>query len=181
MPDGGVRRETERSLVAGSWDAVEPDNFRVTFPDERMARDYVFEVVGFRQQDTFLYAILRLRFDTFNRITNRKGWDQLSAQTRHDYEASRAAQLEAQYHQMTVRQWYEVAPDLKAFRRKAQGRSGPETVTNRSVEFAVYIARKYREVIDSTEGAAIGRHIREQQRKQAERLKDVFAQTRFGR
>ena len=107
MADPAIRREVERVLVAGSWDAVTPDNFRVTFRTESQARDYVTEDVGFRMSDKQLFGILRLRYAVFAKPTgNRKGWAQLSETTRRNYAASQAAQAEARMHGMTVEEWY---------------------------------------------------------------------------
>lgn len=156
MADSTVTREVERVLVAGSWDAVSPENFRSTFTDERQARDYVFLIVGFRPSDTMLYGILRVTYETNRyRTANRKGWWELNPTTRKNYAASRAFQAEAQSNGMSVEQWYAVAPDLKAARRKAKGRVGGRTfdkTATESSEYPVYIARKYKGMIEDVPG-----------------------------
>lgn len=156
MADTTVTREVERVLVAGSWDAVALENFRSTFMDERQARDYVFRIVGFRESDTMLYGILRVTYQTNRyRTTNRKGWDNLSPTTRKHYAASRAFQAEARGAGMSVEQWYAVAPDLKAARRKARGRVGGRTfrtTATESSEYPVYIARTYKGMIEDVVG-----------------------------
>ena len=113
MADTRVRRETERTLVAGSWEAVEPDNYRVKSDSEAEARAYITEIVGFRSSDVQLYAILRVRYQLLGPTVNRKGWRSLSPQTKKDYLASRGAQSEAAANNMTVPQWYAKAPDLR--------------------------------------------------------------------
>ena len=135
--------------MAGSWDAVEPGNFRHSYRSEDQALGYITEDVGFRTSDTFLYGIVRVRFAVLFKTANRKGWNDLSAQTRADYLGSSAAQSEARYHHMSVAEWYEYAPDLKAFRRKAKGRTGGEGITGGDTEYEVYIARRYKEVLSS--------------------------------
>src|ERR1035437_582339 len=113
MADPAIRREVERVLVAGSWDAVAPDNFRVSFPTEAQTRDDVTEDIGFRISDRQLYGILRLRYAVFAKPTGgRKGWEQLSAETRKNYRGSSAAKSEARAHGLTVEEGYAVAPDL---------------------------------------------------------------------
>lgn len=158
MADTTVTREVERVLVAGSWDAVAPENFRATFMDERSARDYITETVGFRESDTMLYGILRVTYQTNRyRTANRKGWDQLNPTTQKNYAASRAFQAEARSAGMTVEAWYAVAPDLKAARRKARGRVGGRTFrrsSTESSEYPVYITRHYKGTIEDVAGLA---------------------------
>jgi len=168
MADPAIRREVERVLVAGSWDAVTPDNFRVTFRTEAQARDYVTEDIGFRMADKQLFGILRLRYAVFARPTgNRKGWEHLTDATRRNYAASGAAQTEARMHGMTVEEWYAVAPDLKAFRRKAKGRGKTGVgVGVGEVEFPVYIARKYKGLIEDPTGLSAS--IREAHQRNVE-------------
>ena len=175
MPDGQtVRREVERTLVRGSWDAVEPDNFRQNFPDQDQAEDYVFNEVGFDPEDTFLYAIVRVRFESLRATGNRRGWDRLSPQTKKDYLGSSAAQSEAKRHAMSVPQWYEVAPDLKAFRRHAKGRSGREDAT-RDLEFVVYVARDY-EPVSGAEALRISAGVQAAHARNVERMGAIYDQ-----
>ena len=176
MPPEPVRREVERTLVAGDWSAVSPDNFRYRFGTESQARGYITETIGFRITDTFLFAILRVRFALLFPTANRKGWDQLAPSTRRNYLASRAAQSEAQAHAMTVEQWYAVAPDLKAFRRKARGRSGGELAGRQETEFAVYVTRRYSVVLSEPEHLAIAESIRAAQ----ERARQMMMGPTFG-
>lgn len=158
--------------MAGSWEAVDPDNYRVKSDSEAEARAYITEIVGFRQSDIQLFAILRVRYQMLGPTVNRKGWRSLSPQTKKDYLGSSSAQAEARAHNMTVPQWYAKAPDLKAFRRKARGRTGSESV-NKNVEFLVYIARKYRGTISDVEGLQASIHAAH------ERRTAVFAQDFF--
>jgi hypothetical protein len=176
MADRSVTREVERVLVAGSWEAVSPENFRSTFLDERMARDYITETVGFRESDTMLYGILRVTYQTNRRPTaNRKGWDQLNPTTRKNYAASKAFQSEAQANHMSVEEWYAVAPDLKAARRKAKGRVGKQTFNlkaTESSEYPVYIARRYKGMIEDVVGLSESiRSAFERQKAQFEQYK----------
>lgn len=177
MAEGSVRREVDRTLVAGSWDAVKPDNFRSVFPDERMARDYITEMVGFRITDTFLFGIVRVRFEEGRATVNRKGWGELSESTRKGYEGSYAAKVEAAAHNLTVPEWYAVAPDLKTFRRKATGRTGREQ-SRLDVEFIVYITRKYKQVISSDEVQGLQASIRAAHQRQVELFDSIRDQLR---
>jgi hypothetical protein len=167
VADGQVRREVARELVAGSWDAVEPDNFRSIFPAYSQAEGYVTQDVGFMLGDTFLYAIVRVRFSLLRPTANRRGWDKLKPETRRNYLASKAAQREAQYHQLSVPEWYEVAPDLKAFRRHAKGRTGAESSTGGAQEFFVYIARDYRMTLGNEDALRISAGVREAHARRA--------------
>ncbi len=51
--------------------------------------------------------------------TRRGSWKELSAGQRKRYAASRKAQEEARQHAVSIERWYEIAPDLKAFRGHA--------------------------------------------------------------
>jgi hypothetical protein len=145
-----ARREISRDLVGGSWEAVSPQTFRYTFPTLDQATGYV-ESAGLGLFDQ-IFGIVRVRFRDVERVilTPRRGWDRLSAQTKRDYQGSSQAQAEAAYHDMTVPEWYERAPDLKAFRRHTRGRVGSEGTTAFDEEFQVFISRKYKGLAPGT-------------------------------
>lgn len=129
-----TRAQARRGLVAGSAEAAVGENYRYTAMDLDTAESYIFDDVGFdREEEAQMFAIV----ETAGGVprTPRRSLADLSASTRRNYLGSRAAQQEAALHGMTAAEWYEVAPDVKAFRRKAGPREFSEPV------YHVYIAR----------------------------------------
>lgn len=147
-------------LVAGDWSAASGDNFRQISFSEDQAFAYI-RSTGFNLSDTFLYAIVRVSYAVLSPTPNRKGWEELEPETRKRYLGSRAAKYEAQFHQMSVPEWYRFAPDLKAFRGHARGRAGPEGITGQQTEWIIYIARDYKVTLTTEEAARISAGVKQ--------------------
>jgi hypothetical protein len=93
-----------------------------------------------------IFAITEESDITYRR-TPRRSIDDLSERTRRDYLASRVAQREAAEHGMSVRDWFAVAPNIKAFRRKVRApqefRADQYQRPERSILYRAFIARDY--------------------------------------
>jgi len=74
-------------------------------------------------------------------ITRRRSLEDLSPNTRRDYLGSSRAKEEARMNGFSVIRWYEVAPDLKAFRRKAPARRFTSIDLGATPTWRVYVSR----------------------------------------
>lgn len=113
-------------LIAGNKDVVEDNNFRGgggESPILEQVQLYIEDVVGPLEMDSRGQKIWAITWEMSDvKFTRRRNLKDLSANTRRDYLGSQRAKDEAALHGMTVERWYQYAPDLKAFRRKAPAR-----------------------------------------------------------
>lgn len=136
MAPSGWRGASAR-LVRGNSAVVNPENFRAEALALEQIEAYLSDIFGDlrddAQQGDVLWAITQEY--TEGRFTKRRSLDALSARTRRDYLGSGVAKREAAAHGLSVEAWYEVAPNVKAFRRQVRG---PQEF--RSLRFRGYVA-----------------------------------------
>ena len=145
VPDAPrVARFERHTLVFGTPAAISDENRRQTFdidrddPEKarRDAQAYLEDGLGTSAED--LGAIVLVSVSVLPR-TRRRSWAELSPNQKKRYAGSRQAKEEARQHGATVEEWYELAPDLKAFRGHARGR--PPKVVYLGQAYVTYIAQ----------------------------------------
>ncbi len=144
MPRAPLWREVARTHVAGLGERS-PDNFRGAFISLDVAAAYIASA-GFTEEDQELWRIDRVVVGQ-RRPTRRRRWDDLRESYQKRLLGSRVMQAEARQAGMTVQEYYEVAPSLKAARGHGAGQHrGRYEVPNIKVWYEVYIARDYERV-----------------------------------
>ncbi len=121
-------RGAPAQLVQGNPAAVQDENFRYKFPTEEAARYYLAEpfpeILDLPRGVPLFFVIwcITRQATGVTRWTKRRSLSE-SPTTRKNYLASGRAKEEARLNGVsTTEEWYQVAPDLLAFRRKAPAR-----------------------------------------------------------
>ncbi len=146
----------------------------------RKAHRYLEDALGTSAED--LGAIVLVSVSVLPR-TRRRSWAELSPRQKARYAGSRQAKEEARQHGATVEEWYELAPDLKAFRGHAAGRPVKGVFVGQS--YVTYIAKDTptgRDAPDKTpRELSKGPKDAWRRRKRNERRRERYAAAKAGR
>lgn len=132
-------RELRRDHIMGHASRT-PDNYRTSVRTLSQAAAYVASA-GWSAEDQELYRIDRVIVGEA-RPTRRRSWDQLSPSYQRRLLGSSVMKAEARRHDMSVPEWYEVAPTLKGARgHGGQHRESYARYPTVSTWYEVYMER----------------------------------------
>lgn len=148
----------ERRLVAGSAEAISDSNFRAQFGTIDEAYGYIASAGLLEVPELWAIVTVPVRRrvgaeEVARWSPRRESLDDLDEATARRYRRSRVAQAEAAAHGVDLDTWYQVAPDVRAFRGHAPERARrvgesvedwhDRLIVEDAIDFAVYIAREY--------------------------------------
>ena len=145
-PARRVARITHHEVVFGDPETGADENFRQSFEFDpggqarafRQAMGYLEEGLGDSAAD--LGAIVLVSVSILPQTRRRGSLSELSANQQKRYRGSRQAKEEARQHAVSLEEWYQIAPDLLAFRGHAPHR--PVKTSYVGVAYNTYIANE---------------------------------------